>query len=107
MKSYHNRAIDLRVEGMGDAKPMKDRIFVRPIKEEGGIIDRVESYHNKPMKGEVVAVGDGTVTKKGVKVPIDLEIGDVILFGPNATTEIVLRDEKLLITREENVFGVI
>lgn len=105
-RSAHNRALDLRVdEDFKLQHLMQDRILVRPIKEESKIV-RIDSPHNKPTKGLVLAVGPGKIDKKGRRHPMDVREGDVITFGPHATTEILLRGEKLLITREENVFGV-
>lgn len=86
---------------------MQDRILVRPLENRpGSPIIRLESEHNKPTRGLVLAVGPGKHDKKGRLHPLGVKPGDTIVFGQHAVAEIMLRDEKLLITREENVFGV-
>ena len=86
---------------------MQDRILVRPeMNDPNSKIIRLESEHNKPTRGLVLAVGPGKFDKKGRRQPLDVKPGDIIVFGQHAVVEILLRGEKLLITREENVFGV-
>jgi chaperonin GroES len=84
---------------------MQDRILVRPIKEQS-VIMRIESERNKPTRGLVLAAGPGKIDAKGRRHPLDVKEGDTIVFGQHAVVEIFIGTEKLLITREENVFGV-
>lgn len=87
---------------------MQDRILVRPEKNDpNSKIIRLESEHNKPTRGLVLAVGPGKFDKQGRRQPLDVKPGDRIVFGQHAVVEVMLRNEKLLITREENVLGVV
>lgn len=85
---------------------LADRILVRPEKYND-TIEVVDSPNCRPQKGEVLQVGQGKLTKKGVLIPLDVEPGDKIVFGPQAVTEVFLRDDYLLLMRESNVFGVV
>lgn len=85
---------------------MQDRILLRPLKDPAETIIRFESERNKPTRGLVIAVGPGKIDGKGRRHPLDVKEGDTIMFGQHAVVEIFYGNEKLLITREENVFGV-
>ena len=91
-------------------KPLQDRILVKRIEVgeqiKGGIIIP-DTAKEKPMEGEVVAVGGGRVKEDGTKQPMDLKKGDKILFGKYAGTEVKIEDEEYLIMREEDVLGII
>ena len=91
-------------------RPLADRILVRRIEEKetvrGGIIIP-DTAKEKPQQGKVVAVGKGRVTDKGETVPLDVKVGDTVLFGKYAGNEIKLDGEEFLIMREEDVLGVI
>jgi chaperonin GroES len=98
------------MEDLMDFQPLGDRIAVKvSAKDEktaGGIIIP-DSAKEKPMKGKVVAIGPGGKDEKGNRIPIvDLKIGDEILFGKWAGTEVKLGDEELLIMKESDVIGV-
>lgn len=91
-------------------KPLQDRLLVQRVEvgeqKKGGIIIP-DTAKEKPMEGKVMAVGGGKVREDGTKAPMDLKIGDRILFGKYAGTEIKLDDQEYLIMREDDVLGVL
>ena len=91
-------------------RPLHDRILVRRLEEEektsGGIIIP-DTAKEKPMQGEVIATGPGQRDDKGDFVALDVEIGDVVLFGKFAGTEVTIDGEELVILRETDVMGVL
>ena len=91
-------------------RPLQDRILVKRIDEEektkGGIIIP-ESAKEKPMEGKIIAVGKGKVLEDGKVLPLDVKVGDKILFAKYAGTDIKIEGEEHLIMREEEVLGVI
>jgi chaperonin GroES len=105
--SAHERHLQFHVDEDFKLKHlMQDRILLRPLKDPSSKIIRIESQHNKPTRGLVIAVGPGKIDGKGRRHPLDVKPGDTIMFGQHAVVEIFFGNEKLLITREENVFGV-
>jgi len=90
-------------------RPLHDRVLVKRIEEKevvkGGIIIP-DTAKEKPMEGEVVAVGPGKVGEDGKKTPLDVKAGDRVLFGKYAGTEIKIDDEDYLIMREEEILAV-
>jgi chaperonin GroES len=91
-------------------RPLQDRILVKRIDEEektkGGIIIP-ESAKEKPMEGKIVAVGKGKVLEDGKILPLDVKVGDKILFAKYAGTDIKIEGDEHLIMREEEVLGII
>ncbi len=91
-------------------RPLHDRVVVRRIeadeKTAGGIIIP-DTAKEKPMEGEVVAVGPGARDENGKLVPLDLKAGDRILFGKWSGTEVKIDGEELLIMKESDVMGVL
>ncbi|BCG96787.1 co-chaperone GroES [Mesorhizobium sp. 131-2-1] len=91
-------------------RPLHDRILVRRIEAEektaGGIIIP-DTAKEKPQEGEVIAVGPGARDESGKLTPLDVKIGDRILFGKWSGTEIKVNGEDLLIMKESDVMGVI
>jgi chaperonin GroES len=91
-------------------RPLHDRVAVRRIEQDersaGGIIIP-DTAKEKPMEGEVVAVGPGARNEKGELVPLDVKPGDRILFGKWSGTEIKMDGEELLIMKESDVMGII
>ncbi len=91
-------------------RPLHDRILVRRIeadeKTAGGIIIP-DTAKEKPQEGEVIAVGSGARDEAGKLVPLDVKVGDRILFGKWSGTEIKLGGEDLLIMKESDVMGII
>ncbi|RWD44580.1 co-chaperone GroES [Mesorhizobium sp.] len=90
-------------------RPLHDRILVRRIavdeKTAGGIIIP-DTAKEKPQEGEVIAVGPGARDDSGQLQPLDVKVGDRILFGKWSGTEIKLNGEDLLIMKESDVLGV-
>ena len=91
-------------------RPLNDRVIVQRIAEEevtkGGIIIP-DSAKEKPQEGKVVAVGNGKVLENGTKLPMDVKVGDKILFGKYAGTEIKIEGDEVLMMREDDILGVI
>ncbi len=91
-------------------RPLHDRVVVRRIegdnKTAGGIIIP-DTAKEKPQEGEIIAVGPGGRDESGKLIPIDLKIGDKILFGKWSGTEVKIDGEELLIMKESDVMGVI
>jgi chaperonin GroES len=90
-------------------RPLHDRVLVRRMPEEmktaGGIIIP-ETAKEKPQRGEIVATGKGRVTEDGKVTPLDVKVGDQILFGKYAGTELKLNGEEYLMMREEDILGI-
>jgi len=90
--------------------PLRDRILVKRLEEKevvkGGIIIP-DSAKEKPMEGEVVAVGNGKILDNGQKVTMEVKAGDRILFGKYSGSEIKIDDEEFLIMREDEVLGIL
>jgi chaperonin GroES len=91
-------------------RPLQDRVLVRRIAEEektkGGIIIP-DTAKEKPQEGKVVAAGKGKVSDAGKLTPLDVKVGDKILFGKYSGTEIKIDGEEHLIMREEDILGVV
>ena len=91
-------------------RPLHDRVVVKRVAEEektkGGIIIP-DTAKEKPMEGEVVAVGPGARDEKGALVPLDVKAGDRILFGKWSGTEVKLNGEELLIMKESDIMGIL
>ena len=91
-------------------RPLHDRVVVRRLeqgsKTAGGIIIP-DTAKEKPQEGEVIAVGPGGRDESGKLTPIDLKVGDKILFGKWSGTEVKIDGEELLIMKESDVMGVI
>jgi chaperonin GroES len=91
-------------------RPLQDRVLVKRIAEEektkGGIIIP-DTAKEKPQEGKVVAVGKGKVNDKGKVIPLQVKVGDKILFGKYSGSEIKIDGEEHLIMREEDILGVI
>ena len=91
-------------------RPLHDRVVVRRLEAEekttGGIIIP-DTAKEKPMEGEVIAVGPGARDEAGKLVPLDVKAGDRILFGKWSGTEVKLDGEELLIMKESDIMGVL
>lgn len=92
-----------------NVKPLADRIIIRPLEAEektaGGIIIP-DAAKEKPMKGEVVAVGPGKIADTGAKVEMSLKVGDKVLYGKYSGTEIAIDGSDYLIMRESDVLAI-
>ena len=90
-------------------RPLHDRVVVRRIDEDaktsGGIIIP-DTAKEKPMQGEVIAVGPGRY-EKDKRVPMELKVGDKVLYGKYSGTEVTIDSEQLLILREADVLAVV
>jgi chaperonin GroES len=91
-------------------RPLHDRVVIRRLTAEekttGGIIIP-DTAQEKPMQGEVIAVGPGARNEQGQLVPLDVRAGDRILFGKWSGTEVKLEGEELLIMKESDIMGII
>jgi chaperonin GroES len=91
-------------------RPLQDRVIIKRVEEEektkGGIIIP-DTAKEKPIEGEVIAVGDGKVNERGELVKPTVKVGDRILFGKYGGTEIKIDDEEHLIMREDEILGII
>ena len=91
-------------------KPLGDRVLLKIVeteeKTEGGIF-LPDTAKEKPQKGEVVAVGTGKVTSDGKKVPIEVKVGDKVIFSRYAGNEVKDGEEKYLLVNERDILGVI
>jgi chaperonin GroES len=91
-------------------RPLQDRVLIRRVEEEtktpGGIIIP-DTAKEKPMEGEIVAVGPGARGEDGKLHPLDVQTGDRVLFGKWSGTEIKLDGEDLIIMKESDIMGVI
>jgi chaperonin GroES len=91
-------------------RPLHDRVIVRRMEEErmsaGGIVIP-DSATEKPVQGEVLAVGNGKKLDNGEVRPLDVKVGDKVLFGKYSGTEVKIGGEDLLVMREEDIMGVI
>lgn len=91
-------------------RPLGDRILVKPLeakeqKKSGIIIP--DTAKEKPQEGEVIAVGTGKITDDGKKIPVDIKVGDKILFGKYSGTEVKIDEQEYLIMHQDDVFGII
>ena len=95
---------------MMKVRPLHDRLLVRRIEEretaKGGIIIP-DTAKEKPQKGEVLAVGNGKILENGTKLPLDVKVGNKILFGKYTGTDIKIDGEEVLILREDEVLAVL
>ncbi len=91
-------------------RPLHDRVIVRRLEEErksaGGIVIP-DTAKEKPIQGEVVAAGKGKILENGQVRPLDVKVGDKVLFGKYSGTEVKVGDEELLVMREEDIMGVV
>jgi chaperonin GroES len=91
-------------------RPLRDRVLVKRLegeeKTKGGIIIP-DAAKEKPLEGKVVAVGSGKLLEDGTIRPLDLKVGDKILFGKYTGTEVKLDGEEMVILREDDVLAVI
>ena len=91
-------------------RPLHDRVLLRRVEQEakttGGIIIP-DTAQEKPMEGEIIAVGPGARDERGTVVPLDVKKGDRILFGKWSGSEVKLDGEDLLIMNESDIMGVI
>jgi len=91
-------------------RPLHDRVVIRritPLEKSAGGIIIPDTVQEKPMEGEVIAAGAGARNEQGALVPLDVKVGDRVLFGKWSGTEVKLDGEDLLIMKETDLLGVI
>ena len=91
-------------------RPLQDRVIVQRLEEEGktkGGIIIPDTAKEKPMEGKIIAVGKGKVRDDGKLSPLDIKVGEKVLFSKYAGTEIKIEGEEYLIMREDDILGVI
>ena len=91
-------------------RPLHDRVVVRRVEEDtktkGGIIIP-DTAQEKPMQGEIIAVGPGGRDETGKLIPLDVKAGDIVLFGKWSGTEVKIDGQDLLIMKESDIMGII
>jgi chaperonin GroES len=91
-------------------RPLHDRILVRRLAEEtktaGGLFIP-DTAKEKPSKGEIVAAGKGRVNEEGKVMPLEVKVGDTVLFGKYSGTELKLEGQEYIMMREEDILGVV
>lgn len=91
-------------------RPLHDRVVIKRLEEErtsaGGIVIP-DSAAEKPMRGEVVAIGPGKMLDNGNIIPLGVKSGDTILFGKYSGTEVKMEGQELVVMREDDIMGVI
>lgn len=96
---------------MSKIRPLRDRVVIKRIEEErtsaGGIVIPDTANNEKPTRGEVCFVGSGEVLKNGTVRPLDVKIGDKVLFGKYSGTEVKIDSEEYVIMREEDILAII
>lgn len=89
-------------------QPLADRVVVRPIEREdvtkGGIV-LPDTVKEKPQEGEVVAVGKGGLSKDGKRIPIDVKVGDIVVYAKYGGVEYKVEDEELVILHETDILA--
>ena len=89
-------------------QPLADRVVVKPIEREevtkGGIV-LPDTAKEKPQEGEVVAVGKGRVSDDGKRIPMDVKVGDIVVYAKYGGAEIKVEDEELVILRESDILA--
>ena len=92
-------------------KPLSSHLFIEPIEEEkatkSGIVLPETAEKEKPIKGEVIAVGPGKLNEKGERIPMSVKVGDIVLFKKYGPDEIEIEDKKYLVGEEEDILAII
>ena len=95
---------------MPQIRPLHDRVIVQRLAEEertrGGIIIP-DTAKEKPQKGKIISIGKGRVTDDGKVLPLEVKVGDQVLFGKYAGTEFKVEGEEFLMMREDDIYGVV
>ena len=91
-------------------RPLHDRVILKRMEEEttsvGGIVIP-DSAAEKPVRGEIIAAGTGKRLESGEIIPLDVKVGDTVLFGKYSGTEVKMNGDELLVMREDDIMGVI
>jgi chaperonin GroES len=93
---------------MSKLVPLGDRVVIKPSPKEevsrGGIV-LPDTVKEKPVEGEVIAVGNGKLTDDGKRLPMDVKVGDIVIYSKYAGTEFKDKDEELVIMRESDILA--
>jgi chaperonin GroES len=91
-------------------KPLHDRIAVEAVEQEtktsGGIIIP-DTAKEKPIQGKVIAVGDGAKDEAGKRIPMDIKVGDRVIYGKWSGTEVEVNGKQILVMKESDVMGIV
>ena len=91
-------------------RPLHDRVVVKRMEEEktspGGIVIP-DSATEKPIKGEVIAIGNGKIQENGNVQPLDGKVGDIVLFGKYSGTEVKVDSDELVVMKEDDIMAVL
>lgn len=91
-------------------KPMQDRLVIKPVEEEhktaGGIIVPDTAAKEKPMQGEIIAAGPGKMSKDGKRIPLDVKVGDKVLYGKYSGTEFKMNNDEFLIIGQDDILAI-
>lgn len=108
--SHNDLGIKIDREDIMNVRPLHDYVIVRRKEEEhqtaGGIVIP-DTITEKSIQGEVLAIGNGRILKRGNVAPLDIKPGDQVLFGKHAGTEIKTEDDVLLVMHETDILGVL
>ena len=89
-------------------RPLADRVMVKPIEREkvskGGIV-LPDTAKEKPQEGKVIAVGEGRLSDDGKRIPMDVKVGDIVIYAKYGGAEIKIDDEELIILRESDILA--
>jgi len=89
-------------------QPMADRVLVKPMEKEEMTKSGIyipDTAKEKPQEGEVLAVGPGKISEDGKPIPVDLKVGDIVIYAKYGGTEIKIDDEELIILRESDILA--
>ena len=89
-------------------QPMADRVLVKPMEKEEMTKSGIylpDTAKEKPQEGEVLAVGPGKISEDGKPIPVDLKVGDIVIYAKYGGTEIKVDDEELIILRESDILA--
>src|SRR5690349_19335959 len=104
------RQTTISLEEPMNFRPLHDRVLVRRVEQDektaGGIIIP-DTAKEKPQEGEIIAVGPGARNEKGELVPLDVQVGDRVLFGKWSGTEVKIEGEELMIMKESDLMGIL
>lgn len=91
-------------------QPVGDRVVIKPLPQEdktkGGVI-LPETAKEKPIRGEVIAVGTGRILESGQKIPLEVKAGDKVLYGKYSGTEVKIEGEEYVILSEKEILGIL
>lgn len=92
-------------------RPLGDRVVVRPISKEettrSGIVIPETTEKERPEQGEIIAVGPGKILENGQRTPLDVKVGDKVLFSKYGPTEIKIEKEEYLVIKEEDILAIL